>query len=148
MAYLESNTPIAFANAHLLDQIGEVAFFKKDNREKLPLEWKCSKAGDKVRLHAFVSVNDVMNIDSIGEKFDIKFRLFLIWKVNLEELGFRSSLKKLSTQATSISCSGPNTTILNRSTSSQFLHFSTKCKKKRQSLRIFAATAALLTAPR
>ena len=92
--YLESSTPIAFAHAHLLDQIGEVAFFKKDNREKLPLEWKCSKAGDKVRLHAFVSVNDVMNIDSIGEKFDIKYRLFLIWKVNLEELGFPQLAQK------------------------------------------------------
>jgi hypothetical protein len=94
MAYIESNTPTSFVNAHLLDQIGEVAFFKKENREKLPMEWKCSKAGDKVRLHAFVSVTDVMNIDSIGEKFDIKFRLFLIWKVNLEELGFPQLAQK------------------------------------------------------
>ena len=63
MPFAESNTPIAFVNAHLLDQLGDVGFFKKDNRDKLPADWSCSKAGERVRLHAFVSVTDVMNIE-------------------------------------------------------------------------------------
>lgn len=88
MSYAESITPIKFVNSHLLDQLGDVAFFKKDNRDSLPTVWMCSRPGEKIRLHAFVSIMDVMNIDSIGEKFDIKFRLYLIWKANLHELGF------------------------------------------------------------
>lgn len=72
----------------------EVGFFKKENRDKLPSVWNCSTAGDKVRVNACISVMDVTNIDSIGEKFDIKYRLFLIWKVNLEELGFPELAEK------------------------------------------------------
>ena len=87
-SYAESETPISFVNSHLLDQLGDVAFFKTANRSKLPQTWLCSLPGDKVRLHAFVSVMDVMNIDSMGEKFDIKLRLYLMWKVDLHEMGF------------------------------------------------------------
>jgi hypothetical protein len=35
-----------------------------------------------------------MNIDSIGEKFQIKYRLYLMWKVNLEELGYPELAEK------------------------------------------------------
>ena len=37
---------------------------------------------------------DVMSIDPIGEKFDIKYRLYLIWKANLEELGLNELAEK------------------------------------------------------
>ena len=77
--YDESNVPIKFVNAHLLDQIGDAGFFKKENRHLLPTNWICNRPGDKTRLHVIVSVMDVMNIDPIGEKFDIKYRLYLLW---------------------------------------------------------------------
>ena len=92
--YEESNVPIKFLNAHLLDQIGDAGFFKKENRHRLPTHWICSKPADKIRLHVFVSVMDVMSIDPIGEKFDIKYRLYLIWKANLEELGLNELAEK------------------------------------------------------
>ena len=84
--YDESEVPIASVNQHILDQLGDVAFFKKESRDRLPEVWACSRPGDKIRLHAFVSIMDVMNIDSIGEKFDVKFRLYLLWKLESEQL--------------------------------------------------------------
>jgi len=94
--FVESETPISFANAHLLDELGDVAFFKAANRDKLPTTWVCSPnaPGEKIRLHLFVSVMDVMNIDSIGEKFDVKLRLYIIWKADLGALGFPEIAEK------------------------------------------------------
>lgn len=94
MTFTSSDIPIALVHAHMYDQMQAVGFFKSENRDKLPSEWNCSTAGDKIRVNACVSIMDVTNIDSIGEKFDIKYRLFLIWKVNLEELGFPELAEK------------------------------------------------------
>ncbi len=82
----ESEIPIAFTHKHLLDQISDRGLYKTTPR-KVKTEADSQSDTKRIILHASLSINDVQNIDSMHETFQINARLYLFWEVNLHALG-------------------------------------------------------------
>lgn len=86
---LESEVPILINNKHYLDQISDFGYYKT-----IPLTDDTTKVNTvtndiiKTPLNCTVSVMDISNIDAIAESFGLKYRLYMMWEVNIESFPF------------------------------------------------------------
>lgn len=81
---LESETPLAYANKHFLDQVSTKAFYKGAPALAGP---SATGPPGRIELHATLGVMDLHLIDPVGESFGVKFRLYLLWQVDLHAVG-------------------------------------------------------------
>jgi len=93
----ESTRPISKCNKHILDQISDYGFWKCGPDETLtatnirsvhiPVE-------EKTRLYLSLSIMDITSIDPMNESFGCKFRMYLVWQVNLHAIGMGAVAEK------------------------------------------------------
>ena len=80
----ESQLPTGLLHSHILDQLSNGGSFKFAPKVTSREEENTS-VEEKKRLDCTVSITDLSDIDPISESFSVKFRLFLMWKLDLEK---------------------------------------------------------------
>lgn len=90
---IESNIPTSIVCKHYLDQISDKAFYQ---REPLKVDAvnvdKPSVA--KTRLDVTVSINEILEIDTLNDCYTVKLRLYMMWPVDLHALGMETVAAK------------------------------------------------------
>jgi hypothetical protein len=86
--WVESEFPLTVTGMHILAQIDDKGLFKNANQS----ETFFSLFSDKklVPFHVSISVSDILNIDPVNESFSVKYRLFMMWREDLHEVGLSS----------------------------------------------------------
>ena len=85
---MESEIPILTNNKHYLDQISDFGYFKTtplvdSNVTKAQTSTSSNEVIQKIPLNCTVSIMDLSNIDAMAESFGFKFRMYMMWKINL-----------------------------------------------------------------
>ena len=90
----ESQLPTGLLHSHILDQLSNGGSFKFAPKVTSREEENTS-VEEKKRLDCTVSITDLTDIDPISESFSVKFRLFLMWKLDLEKEGLSMFIEDL-----------------------------------------------------
>jgi hypothetical protein len=81
---LESETPLAFFNMHLFEQIDKKGSFKTHEGsakvDNLEVENR-----HLLDLFSVVTVTDILNVDPVNETFSLKYRTFNLWHCDLQD---------------------------------------------------------------
>ena len=77
-----------FSNVHLLDQLGNVGYYKNEvATPKVQNSSIAVNAAEKIKLYVIVSITDLSGIDPINECFQAKLRIYAMWEADLDAVG-------------------------------------------------------------
>ena len=97
----ESETPFLTNNKHYLDQISDFGYYKTtpliidddSNNNKLKVDSN-TETIIKTPLNCTVSIMDLSKIDAMAESFVVKYRLYMMWEINLDKHSFLKEYAK------------------------------------------------------
>lgn len=89
--FFESETPVAFLNMHLFEQIDAKGQFRSKEMTQMDSRIDASKLKD---LFVTITLTDILNVDPVSESFSIKYRSFLFWEQDLHEIGLAEIAEK------------------------------------------------------
>ncbi len=89
--FYESETPIAFLNMHLFEQIDAKGRFRTKNENKMDLQLDPKTLKD---LSLTITITDILNIDPVTETFTVKYRYFALWEEDLHSIGLEEYANK------------------------------------------------------
>eukprot|EP01040_Poterioochromonas_malhamensis_P001529 gene1529-1619_t len=133
--WVESENPLVFLNLHYLEQVEQKGYYKSTPSEAVAsatpnssLKQLALRSADGKRkvLHLTVSIVDILNIDPTNECFTIKYRTYMLWEVDLHELGLPQyaekaielghyyPLNRTEVQHFTETCHLPNVALFNR----------------------------------
>ena len=95
MAGDDAQRHLDFSHVHLLDQLGNVGYYKNEVvKPKAQSSNIAINVAEKIKLYVIVSITDLSNIDPINECFQAKLRIYAMWEADLDAVGKSNIARK------------------------------------------------------